>query len=248
VVRIYIVRGLLAGVIAAAAAFGFARIVGEPQVDRAIALEAAAAHQRGDAAEPVVVSREVQTTFGLATGLVAAGAALGGLFSLAFAVVYRRFADAGARATALAVAGAAFIAVFVVPFLKYPANPPAVGNPATIGHRTALYFTLLAFSLVSLVISVACQRRLLARFSAWNASLTAAATYLALIAAAYVILPGVDEVAGSFPANLLWRFRVASAGIQSVLWVTIGLAFGTLTERSERGAARSRSDLISAKG
>lgn len=241
-------RGLLAGIIAAAAAFGFARVVGEPEVERAIALEAAAAHQRDDPSEPAVVSRDVQTTFGLATGLAVAGAALGGLFSLAFAVVYRRFADAGARATALALAGAACIAVFVVPFLKYPANPPAVGNPATIGHRTALYFTLLAFSLLCLVISVACQRRLMARLSAWNASLIAAATYLALMAAAYVILPGVDEVAGGLPATLLWRFRVASAGIQCVLWVTIGLAFGTLTERTERGAARSRSDLISAKG
>ena len=42
----------------------------------------------------------------------------------------------------------------------------------------------------------------------------------------------VDEVAGGFPATLLWRFRLASLGTQAVLWTTLGLLFGALTERS----------------
>jgi predicted cobalt transporter CbtA len=52
------------------------------------------------------------------------------------------------------------------------------------------------------------------------------------VALAYVALPGVDEVAGGFPATLLWRFRLASLGTQAVLWTTMGLLFGALTERS----------------
>ena len=35
-----------------------------------------------------------------------------------------------------------------------------------------------------------------------------------------------------FPADLLWRFRVVSFGIQLILWTTIGLVFGALAERS----------------
>ncbi|MGQ0520644.1 MAG: CbtA family protein [Actinomycetota bacterium] len=244
----YILRGLLAGAIAGAAAFGFARAVGEPQIARAIALEEASARLHGDAGGPEVVSRRVQTTFGLATGLLVTGAALGGLFSLAFAGAYRRLSEAGPRVTSLAIAGAAFVAVFLVPFLKYPGNPPAVGDPATIGRRTALYFVLIAFSLAGLAASIAWRRRLLARVSAWNASLIAVAAYLSLVAVAYVVLPGFDEVAPGFPASLLWRFRVANLGIQAVLWAAIGLAFGALTERSERGSARSRPDPIPVMG
>jgi len=38
---------------------------------------------------------------------------------------------------------AAFITIALVPMLKYPANPPAVGNPDTIGPRTGLYLSML---------------------------------------------------------------------------------------------------------
>ena len=65
------------------------------------------------------------------------GLALGGLFALAFAFAYGRVARASPRATALWLAAAAFVVVYLVPFLKYPANPPAVGDPDTIGRRTA---------------------------------------------------------------------------------------------------------------
>lgn len=51
------------------------------------------------------------------------------------------------------------------------------------------------------------------------------------MAIAYLVLPGVDEVPGNFPATVLWRFRLASLGTQTVLWTTLGLAFGALTER-----------------
>jgi predicted cobalt transporter CbtA len=49
---------------------------------------------------------------------------------------------------------------------------------------------------------------------------------------AYLVLPGVNEVPRDFPAAVLWRFRLASLGTQAVLWATLGLVFGALTERS----------------
>ena len=40
-------------------------------------------------------------------------------------------------------------------------------------------------------------------------------------------------VPAAFPATALWRFRLASVGVQAVLWATLGIGFGALTERRE---------------
>ncbi len=238
-VRTYLTRGLLVGLLAALCAFGVAKVFGEPQIGKAEHFESSLAQQRGEAIEAPIVSRTTQSTIGLATGLAVSGAAIGGLFALVFAGVYRRVSRARARIAAAVLAGGGFVGVFLVPFLKYPANPPSVGSPDTIGHRTELYFVLMAFSIVSLVISVVAQRQLTPRFGVWNAALLASALFVGMAALAYVLLPGVNEVPISFPATVMWKFRVASVGIQVALWGTLGLAFGALTERHEGAATHS---------
>ncbi|CAM5296869.1 Membrane protein OS=Streptomyces microflavus OX=1919 GN=Smic_74880 PE=4 SV=1 [Streptomyces microflavus] len=65
-----------------------------------------------------------------------------------------RIGSFGPRATAALIAGAARRTVYIVPFLKYPANPPAVGNPDTIGKRTTLFFLMVALSLLLAVAAV----------------------------------------------------------------------------------------------
>jgi hypothetical protein len=120
----------------------------------------------------------------------------------------------------------------LVPDLKYPANPPSVGNPETIGLRTELFFVMLAISVAALVLTVALARRLSARYGAWNATLIAGAAFVVVIAIVQYVLPAIDEVPEQFSAVVLWRFRVAALGIQVVLWTTIGLIFGVLAERS----------------
>jgi predicted cobalt transporter CbtA len=238
-VKTYLTRGLLVGLLAALCAFGFAKAFGEPQIGKAERFEYSLAQQRGQSIAAPTVSRTTQSTLGLATGLAVTGAAIGGLFALVFAGVYRRVSRARARVVAAAIAGAGFVAVFLVPFLKYPANPPSVGNPDTIGHRTELYFLLMAFSIVSLVISVVAQRQLTPRFGGWNATLLASALFIGLAALAYLLLPGVNEVPVGFPATVLWNFRVASLGIQVVLWAALGLGFGALSERQETASSRA---------
>jgi predicted cobalt transporter CbtA len=236
-----LLRGMLVGVLAGLLAFGFARIFGEPQVDRAIALEgtlghshdhAAAAPAGGEAEEPELVSRETQAGLGLLTGAVVYGAAIGGLFALVFAFTYGRVGRLDARATAALLALAAFVALVVVPGLKYPANPPAVGNPDTIGERTMLFFIMLAISVAALVLAVNLARGLVRRHGGWTAGIVAGVVYVAIIAIAQFALPVVNEVPDGFPADLLWQFRIASLGMHAVLWTTIGLAFGALAERS----------------
>ena len=107
-VRTLLVRGMLVGVVAGLLVFGFSKVFGEPRVDQAIAFEAArdAATAKQHAAmgmpaeqpEPELVSREVQASFGLFTGVVAYCAAFGGLFALVFAFVNGRVGAIGPRA------------------------------------------------------------------------------------------------------------------------------------------------------
>jgi hypothetical protein len=72
-----LVRGMLVGLLAGILAFGFAKTFGEPQIDKAIAFEDQMAQMHGDAPEEELVSREVQSTFGLFTGVVVYSVSLG---------------------------------------------------------------------------------------------------------------------------------------------------------------------------
>jgi hypothetical protein len=201
-------------------------------VSRAIAVESQLFKQEHKAPTPVVVSRDVQSTAGLATGLLVIGTAFGGLVALAFAFAYGRIGRVGPKGTSLAVAAAGFVAIYLIPFLKYPANPPSIGQATTIDHRTEIYFGLMLISILTTIGAVILGRRLTTRFGAWNATLIAAGAFVAVIAVVFVVMPGLNEVPAGFPATTLWRFRLGSLATQLALWTAIGLILGPLTERS----------------
>jgi hypothetical protein len=251
-----LLRGMIVGFFAALLSFGLLKTVGEPAVDRAIAFESQmdeakakaehdAAVARGenppayeDAEE--IVSRPVQAGIGLFTGVAVYAVAVGGLFALAFALCYGRMGDFGPRATSALVAISGFIAVYLVPILKYPANPPSVGNPDTIGLRTMIYFVMVLLSLVAMIAAWTVRKRLLPQFGAWNATLIAAAVYLVAVIIVGFALPPLNEVPEGFPAVVLWQFRMASLGAQAIMWATLGLGFGAWVEHAEAQAQPSR--------
>lgn len=242
--RDLLLRGMLAGIVASVLAIGFASLFGEPAIERAIAFEEQAARaddhapSQGHAgavtedAEPV--TRSVQRTAGLVAGLVGLGVAFGGIVAIAFAFARGRLGALSDRATALTVAALAFVAMYLLPFLKYPANPPAVGIPETLQARTAAYVGMFVLSVLITVGAIVLQRRLAQARSGWDASLIAAAAFVGAFAAAALVMPSFAEVPQAFPADALWRFRIASMGTQLTLWLGIGLAFGMLTERAAR--------------
>jgi predicted cobalt transporter CbtA len=229
--RTLLVRGMLSGLVAGLLALAFAHIFGEPPVVSAIDFESAAQAATGETPEPELVSREVQSTIGLATAVVVYAVAFGGLFSLAFAVAYGRIGRLSARATAAVLALGGYLVVFVVPFLKYPANPPAVGNHDTISQRTGWYLAMVVASVLLAVAAAYLGRRLASRLGAWNATLTAGAAFVVTVALVQFLLPTINEVPDAFPATVLWDFRVASLGTQLVMWATLGLVFGALVAR-----------------
>ncbi|WP_433964097.1 CbtA family protein [Tunturiibacter gelidiferens] len=235
--RTLLLRGMVVGVVAGLLVFAFARWIGEPQVERAIAFETSMDKARGEAPEPEMVSRRVQKSAGLLTGAVVYGAAVGGLFGLVFAFAYGRLGELKPRALSAVLAGLGFVAIVLVPNLKYPANPPAVGSAETIGVRTGAYFLLIAVSIAAMVFSLQMRRRFAKRFGEWNGSLLAAALFVVVVSVVAHFLPEVDEVPAGFPVTLMWKFRVAALEIQAVLWGALGLGFGWWVER-EQGRSR----------
>ena len=237
-----IFRGFIIGILAGLLAFGWAKMFGEAPVSAAInfeseqnELKAAAAVSAGTkpaADEPEIFTRSVQSGIGLLTGVVVIGAGLGCLFAVLFAFANGRMGSLGPGPTSALLAFFGLMSVYVIPALKYPANPPSVGEPDTIKYRTALYFLMLAISLASTLGAWMLGKRLAARYGSWNGALLAIGAYLAVIAAFFLLLPPVNEVPESFPAVSLWQFRLASFGIQTVLWGSIGVMFGFVAEQS----------------
>ncbi|GAA1692459.1 CbtA family protein [Streptomyces yatensis] len=227
-VRALLVRGMLAGLAAALPALAVAYLLGEPRVDSAIAFEEAHSHEHGGAE---LVSRTMQSTAGLSTGVLVYGVAFGGIAALAVCVALGRIGRFGPRATAALVSLGALVAGYLVPFFKYPANPPAVGDPSTLDQRTTLYFLMVVLSVLLSVGAVILGKRLAPRLGNWNATVAASVAFIVAVGLAYAFLPSFNEVPEGFPATVLWQFRLAALTVQCTLWASFGLVFGHLAER-----------------
>ncbi|MFY1691774.1 CbtA family protein [Plantactinospora sp. WMMB782] len=223
-----LLRGLLAGLVAGLIAGTFAYLVGEPRIDAAIAIEEQATHSapgvEADHHAEELVGRDGQRAgLFLATGLF--GVAMGGLLATGYVLLRRRLRTADDGRAALLLAGAALLGVVVVPFVKYPPNPPAVGNPDTIDQRTGSYLLLVLLGLVAVWAGALAHRSVPGRASYPIRAAAAVGGFLLVTAVGYTVLPSFAEVPDGFPATLLWEFRLASLGTQLVLWTGIGLLF-----------------------
>lgn len=256
--RTFLVRGLLAGLVAGLLTFAVAYVVGEPQVETAIGLEESAApaasgsthdHDAGTAAhshddEEAVVSRGTQRTWGLLTGSLAVGVALGGIVGLVSAATVGRLGRLSPRQSTGVVAAVGFVGFALVPFLKYPATPPAVGSADTIGARTEYYFLFVLVSLLAAVAATVLAHRVAARRGAYAGLLAGGAAYLLVVVIVGTLMPTVNEV-GDFPADTLWFFRRASLITLTTMWAVIGLVLAGLVGRDHRRlvARQQRRDL-----
>jgi hypothetical protein len=237
-------RGLAVGALGGLLAFVFARVLAEPQIQAAIDYESArdaALHAVGG---PDIFSRGIQRNVGIGVGMMLFGLAMGGLLAVTFVVVSRTMRPrVSPRMLGALIAAAGFLGLYLLPFLKYPANPPAIGHEDTIRERGGLYLAMVAISLVALVAAVVCARRLTPRLGAWFATLAGVLALGAMLAVVMAILPGVHEtpqplrdssghlIYPGFPADVLFKFRLYSVLAQGILWGTLGFVFGPLAER-----------------
>lgn len=236
--RAFLVRGLLAGLLAGLAAFSVAYETGEPHVEAAIALEEANAsspHEHADGGHShdeagTEISRETQSTWGLLTGTVVVGLALGGIVALVAAGVAGRIGRLSLTQSTAMVCAIGFVAFGLVPFLKYPATPPAVGEGETIGQRTGSYFGFLLVSMLVAVLVTVVAVRLAPRIGPYAVVVGAAASYVAAMIVVGEVFPTVNEVK-DFPADTLWYFRRASLFTLVAMWAVIGVALAGLLRR-----------------
>ena len=218
----YLRHGAVAGIAGGGATALFLLLVAERAIADAIALEQAAGGG-GDA----LLGRGAQTAGG-AVGAVLVGAAMGAVLAVVFAAVRHQLGGRDDFERSLRLAAMGFVTVFLVPFLKYPANPPAVGDQSTAGRRAGLYLVMLAWSVVSAWVGWRLGRWLSSRGRRRSvAGPAAVSAWAALVALGFVVLPGSPD-AVTLPATLVWRFRVASAGGQALFWAVTAVVFGWL--------------------
>ena len=227
-------QGVLAGMAGGAALALVLRLVGEGPLGRAVAREGGGGDE--------MFSRGTQQLGGMAAGLLY-GAALGAVFGIAYAVVRHRIRTADDWQAAVALAAAGFAGVFLLPFLKYPANPPTVGDPDTIGRRTALYLVAVAWSLVATWGAWRAWRALVARgLPRFKAVPATVAIWVGLAVAGLVALPPNPDPVNA-PATLDWQFRLASMGGAVAYWAVMGTVFGWLRVRDRPDADVIRVDV-----
>lgn len=220
-----VLTGLVAGLFAAL----MLTVTAEPSIEEAIKLEQSRAAPNAEHAD-VIVSRGVQKGIGLFGAYALAGAGFGLLFAAAF-VAFRRPLVAGA-----VLAGG----LTVAPWLKYPPNPPAVGDPATLTERQVLYLSVIAIALLVGIGATLLSRRL--RSMGWDDARRTAAV-VAVVAVtmlvAFAVLPPPPDPVNA-PATLIWRFRLASLGGNVALWTVLTLGFGVLARDRQSSAIPAR--------
>jgi hypothetical protein len=267
VVKALVLRGVGAGALAGLVAFIFARVFAEPVIQAAIDYEgarddarnalAAAAGQAVEPAEADIFSRTIQANVGIGVGMILFGCAVGAVFAVVYSLAWGRTGRQGPRQLALLVALAGFVTLYLVPFLKYPANPPSIGHPDTIADRSGLYLVMVLGSVVAALVAVWAGQRLAQRLGNWNATLVGIACFVVLVGLLMAALPSLGQlqtnveqygnlatetpqpildphggiVLAGFDADLLYRFRLYAVGAQVLLWAVLGLCFAPLAER-----------------
>ena len=213
-------NGALAGLAGGAALAAVLLVAGEGPLQRAIDLEPAGGGE--------LITRTGQRAGGVVAALLV-GAVLGVAFSVALALIRRPSSPATDSWLApVGWAALAFTVLHLVPFLKYPPNPPGIGESGTVGRRTGLYLALLAWSVVAAWAGSRARRWLTRRgHTDAVARPGAVAVTAGLLLVAFAFLPaGPDPDA--VPASIVWSFRLASIGGWAGFWAVTGTVLAWL--------------------
>ncbi|MGH3916826.1 MAG: CbtA family protein [Pseudonocardiaceae bacterium] len=232
VLRAALLGAVAAGLVAALVSW----LLVEIPIRSALAIEAGRPPEPGHGHSEELFDRSTQVIGGMLAAVLVA-LVLGMVFAVVFARLRPRLpghTDFG-RAVALATAG--FVVVSLLPGIKYPANPPAVGDPETVDTRTIYYLSFLLAAIIVTLAVLALRQRLPSGWPAsWSTSVSAllVITGYALLVAFWPATP--DRIPADVPAALIWQFRLASLAELAALWATWGIVTGLLLERRASGA------------
>jgi len=222
-VGITLSSGVIAGIILAFLNLGIV----EPTIDKAIALEV---QKQVSSGENVNMSELIDYRYWQKAGAFAGGAIYGAglasLFGVVFVFARSKLPGKNNKQKAILLAGIMWFVLFLMVALKYPANPPAVGDPETIYYRETLYVGYIMISgLAALGMAVIWIRT---RMN--SKKIIIPLMYAAIMVTAYVVMPSnPDKIEISM--DLIQTFRILTAITIGVFWGILGIIFGSLWDK-----------------
>ena len=225
---IFIAITLLAGAIAGTILGAINQVAVEPYINHAVELEMQNTNQSSQIINPAEFTayRLWQRGGEIVAGTIL-GLSIGSLFGIVFAYTHNSVPGSNNKKKALIVAGIMWFVLFLIPALKYPANPPAVGDPETIYYRQTLYIAFLTISGFS-ALGLAYLYRKMGSLNSRKVIIPAA--YAVIIAGAYLTMPSSPDPINA-PMDLVIGFRVASAVTISIFWGLLGVIFGAFWDK-----------------
>jgi predicted cobalt transporter CbtA len=222
---------LLSGAIAGALLGLINQGIVEPFIDKAIGIETQMELSAGKIVDTTQQSQyRIWQKEGEVVAATIMGISLASLFGVVFAYSRNSMPVSDNKTKALILASLMFFVLFLVPALKYPANPPAVGNPSTIYYRENLFIGFIAISGFSTLALALLYRRLVSN-DRLKMKIAVSLIYAAIMAAAYLVFPSNPDKIAIIPTDLIISFRIASVFTMGVFWGLLGITFGMFWDK-----------------
>ena len=227
-VVIVLLSGAFAGLIHGTVNFAIV----EPYLDQAIGIENQNLFESGEEEDSPQFWVEyegyrVWQKSGQILAGVILGTSIGALFGIVFALSRNSLPGNNDIKKALVLAGIMWFTIYLIPFLKYPANPPTVGDAETVVLRAILYISFIAISGIGAIVFYKLSRKFKNR-----KKLVSLIGYGIFISAVFLIMPeNPDEITA--PMNLVNEFRLMSVLGVSSFWISVGIILGFFWNRFE---------------
>ena len=228
-ITIVIVSGAIAGFVHGTINFALV----EPYLDQAIGLENESLFASGEAEDNLEFWAEYESyriwqKSGQVLAGVILGLAMGSLFGIVYALSRNSLPGKTDVTKSVILAGIMWLTIYIIPFLKYPANPPTVGDGETVMLRAILYVSFIALSGIGVVIFYKLSQKLQN-----NKKYFGLFGYVIFITILFFVMPeNPDEITA--PMNLVNEFRLMSVLGVSSFWLSVGLILGLFWKKFEK--------------
>ena len=230
-ISIVLISGGLAGLVHGTINFAIV----EPYLDQAIGLENESLFASGEAEDTLEFWAEYESyriwqKSGQVLAGVILGLAMGSLFGIVFALSRNSLPGKNIVTKAVFLSGLMWFTLYLIPFLKYPANPPTVGEADTVVLRMILYVSFIIISGIGVIVFY----KLLTKLNK-NKKYFALIGYAGLIVIAFIIMPdNPDEITA--PMNLVNEFRFVSVLGVSSFWGSVGIILGLFWKKFDKSS------------
>lgn len=228
-ISIVLISGGLAGLVHGTINFAIV----EPYLDQAIGLENESLFASGEAEDTLEFWAEYESyriwqKSGQVLAGVILGLAMGSLFGIVFALSRNSLPGKNIVTKAVFLSGLMWFTLYLIPFLKYPANPPTVGEADTVVLRMILYVSFIIISGIGVIVFY----KLFTKLNK-NKKYFALIGYAGLMSIAFIMMPdNPDEITA--PMNLVNEFRFVSVLGVSSFWGSVGIILGLFWKKFDK--------------